>query len=415
MRSVAAAFTGFVVEPVSCGLGGYGHLSMFLAAGGRFVTVDHGPRAPAASRADMFELADAYDGGDYDWPQVAGRRNEVGALATAVPGAVAGLCAAHEQTGRLPLAQVLEPAIEAADAGLEVAWNVVLATVSRLPEIREIPSAAAFLLDGGDPLTHDPYFRPTRRLDTSALAATLRAVAAEGAAGFHGGPAARAIEAEVARGGGILTAADIEGYRPKIMHESPASFRDVQYVTANDQVGYEVLNLLDQFPAAAPGSAEFYHLMAEAFGHAFVDNVVWFGDDEHVDSPLAGLAGREFAQARAAGIRLDRAAPADHRRRPAAVRSGRQEPRHDPDDRSRHRRQRGGADHDRGPRLRLARVRRGRGVFPQQLDGQLRPSARPGQLDRAGQDAVLRGAEHRGCPRRAERSTACVAPAATGS
>lgn len=306
---VAAAFTGFVVEPVSCGLGGYGHLSMFLADGGRFVTVDHGPRAPGASRADMFELADAYDGGDYDWPQVVGRRNEVGALATAVPGAVAGLCAAHEQAGRLPLAQVLEPAIEAADAGLEVAWNVVLATVSRLPEIREIPSAAAFLLDGGDPLTHDPYFRPTRRLDTSALAATLRAVAAEGPAGFHGGAAARAIEAEVARGGGILTAADIEAYRPKIIHESPGSFRGVEYVTANDQVGYEVLNLLDQFPVAAEGSAEFYHLMAEAFGHAFVDNVVWFGDDEHVDSPLAGLAGREFARARAADIRLDRAAP----------------------------------------------------------------------------------------------------------
>src|SRR4029077_14621751 len=53
----------------------------------------------------------------------------------------------------------------------------------------------------------------------------------------------------------------------------------------------------------------FYHLMAEAFGHAFVDNVVWFGDDEHVDSPLAGLASRKFAQVRAADIRLHRAAP----------------------------------------------------------------------------------------------------------
>jgi gamma-glutamyltranspeptidase/glutathione hydrolase len=306
---VAAAFTAFVVEPVSCGLGGYGHLSMFLADGGRFVTVDHGPRAPAASREDMFELADAYDGGDYDWPQVVGRRNEIGPLATAVPGAVAGLCAAHDQAGRLPLAQVLEPAIEAADAGLEVAWNIVLAVVSRLDQIREIPSAAAYLLDAGDPLTHDPYFRATRKLDTSALAATLRAIATSGPAAFHGGPAARAIEAEVARGGGILTAADLEAYRPKIMHEPPATYRDVQYVTANDQVGYEVLNILDQFPPAAAGSAEFYHLMAEAFGHAFVDNVVWFGDPDHVESPLTGLASRGFAAMRAAGIRPDQAAP----------------------------------------------------------------------------------------------------------
>ena len=199
----------------------------------------------------MFELADAYDGGDYDWPQVVGRKNEIGPLATAVPGAVAGLCAAHEQAGRLPLAQILEPAIEAADAGLEVAWNIVLAVVSRLDQIREIPSAASYLLDDGDPLTHDPYFRATRRLDTSALAATLRAIARTGPSAFHGGPAARAIEAEVARGGGILTAADLEAYRPKIMYESPATFRDVQYITANDQVGYEVLNILDQFRGGA--------------------------------------------------------------------------------------------------------------------------------------------------------------------
>ncbi len=304
----AAAFAGFVVEPVSCGIGGYGHLAMFLADGRGFVTVDHGPRAPAASRPDMFELAAAYDGGDYDWPQVVGRRNEIGALAPAVPGAVAGLAETHALGGRLPLAQVLEPAIAAADAGVETIWNIVLAIVSRLDEIREIPSAARMLLRDGDPPTHDPYWRAGGRLDTSALAATLREVARVGPSAVHGGAAARAIEAEVKRGGGILTAADLENYRPKIIHETPATYRDVRYVTANDQVGYEVLNILDQFEAAPQGSAEHYHLMAEAFGHAFVDNVVWYGDPDHVESPLDGLASRPFAAQRAAGIATDRAA-----------------------------------------------------------------------------------------------------------
>ena len=206
-----------------------------------------------------------------------------------------------------------------------------------------------------------PTSAATRRLDTSALAATLRAVAAEGPAGFHGGAAARAIEAEVARGGGILTAADIEGYRPKIMHESPASVTAVsQYVTANDQVGYEVLNLLDQFPPQRRAAPSSITCMAEAFGHAFVDNVVWFGDDEHVESPLAGLASRDFARRGPPTSGSTGAAPRPITGRPVAVRSGaRKSPGTTQIDRSRRRRQRGGADHHGRTRFRLAGVRRG--------------------------------------------------------
>jgi len=55
---VAGAFAAFVAEPNNSGLGGYGHLSAFLAGpdGGHFFSVDHGPRAPAAASADMFEV-----------------------------------------------------------------------------------------------------------------------------------------------------------------------------------------------------------------------------------------------------------------------------------------------------------------------------------------------------------------------
>ena len=44
-------------------------------------------------------------------------------------------------------------------------------------------------------------------------------------------------------------------------------------------------------------------------GHAFADNATYYGDPDHTASPVAGLASREFAALRAAGIRLDRAAP----------------------------------------------------------------------------------------------------------
>jgi gamma-glutamyltranspeptidase / glutathione hydrolase len=308
---VAAAFAGFVVEPASCGLGGYGHLSLLVARERLLLTIDHGPRAPAGASPGMFTVVDGDGTGGYEWPAVEGRRNEVGPLAAAVPGAVAGLWTAHERAGSLPWAQVLSPAIELADSGLDVTWSLVIPIVERLEDIRRLPSAASFLLRNGDPPSPGDYWRPQDRLDTSALAKTLRLIAKHGAAGFHSGEVAQAVEKTVHAAGGILTASDLESYRPKVMTEQPATYQGYRYITANDQVGYEALNILERFKLSelAPGSADHYHLMAESLACAFVDNVTHYGDPDHVPAPLRGLASPGFAAERAGSIRRDRAAP----------------------------------------------------------------------------------------------------------
>jgi gamma-glutamyltranspeptidase/glutathione hydrolase len=304
---VAAGFAACVVEPTNCGLAGYGHLSAYLPGESTFLTVDHGPRAPMAGKPDMFALAEEYPGGHYDWPQAAGRLNELGPLAAAVPGAVAGLCAAHDAAGRLPLATALEPAIGLADEGVEVDWHIALMILERLDDIRAMPAAAAHLLRNGDPPHGSGYWGGRERLDTSALAGTLRRIADRGPAGFHGGPVAHAIARTVAASGGIITAEDIASYRPKLFREQPRRYRGVEYVTSNDQVGYEVLNILKRFPVGewGPDDSRFLHVLGEAFGCAFADNVTHYGDDEHTESPLAALASPEFAAHRAKAIRLD--------------------------------------------------------------------------------------------------------------
>jgi gamma-glutamyltranspeptidase / glutathione hydrolase len=312
---VAAAFTGHVVEPVSCGLGGYGHMALFLAETRQFVSVDHNVRAPAAATPDMFEIDLGRPTTYYGWPHAADRQNEWGAIAVAVPGAVSGLCAAHERWGRLPLAQVIEPAIEAAEAGVRVTWDLILAIVGRLKEIEALPNAAALLLrDGRPPNLADDFghpYGPDERIDTSQLAKTLREVASHGAPGFYSGWVAQAIEREISEGGGILTADDLVSYRPKITVEPGAWYRGIRYSTASDPVAYEALNILGCFNLAAygPQSAEYRHLMAEAMGHAFADNMHHYADLDFGPSPVNGLASPKFAASRAAGIRLDRAAP----------------------------------------------------------------------------------------------------------
>jgi gamma-glutamyltranspeptidase/glutathione hydrolase len=311
---VAAAFTAFVVEPATCGLGGYGHMALFLAERGDLVSVDHYVRAPALARADMFEVDLSEPTTYYGWPRVRDQRNEWGAISVAVPGAVAGLCAAQESFGRLRRNQVLAPAIEAAEAGLPITWDLVLAITGRIEQIEASPAAAALLLPGRKPPTlPEDGASPengAERIDLPALARTLREIADKGLAGFYAGPVADSIVREVGAGGGILSAEDLAEYRPRISVEQGAQYRGLRYSTAGDALGYEVLNILSQFDVSAldSGGWEFRHLMAEALGLAFADTMHHYSDPALGRSPAVGLASERFGAARAADLKSDRAA-----------------------------------------------------------------------------------------------------------
>src|SRR5919197_1633513 len=156
-------------------------MAIYLAERREFITVDHYVRAPRLARADMFEIDPAQPGTYYGWPRVVGRRNEWGYLAPAVPGAVAGLCAAQERYGKLPRAQVLEPAIEVAEAGVPVTWDLVLDIAARVEAIRTLPHTAALLLRNGNPPRVAGAFGDGDCLDLSELAGTLRRIARDGA------------------------------------------------------------------------------------------------------------------------------------------------------------------------------------------------------------------------------------------
>jgi gamma-glutamyltranspeptidase/glutathione hydrolase len=309
--AVAAGFAACVVEPNNAGLAGYGHFSAYLAADDRFLTVDHNPRAPRRATAEIFTLEPSTPEG-HDWPGVVDDANATGALAPAVPGAVRGLWEAHRAGGRLPWDRVLEPAIRAADAGVEVSWALLLEIVAREAEIRASPAAAALLLGPGGtlprPATADA---PGDRLDQRPLAAILRRIAAEGPDAFHRGDVAQAIAQTVAAGGGILDAEDIAAYTALVLDEPPLTFAGARLVTSNDTVGAEALNILEQLPldGVRPGSADWLHLLTEAMGVAFADNATHYGDPEHVASPVDGLASPAFAAQRAAEIRFDAALP----------------------------------------------------------------------------------------------------------
>ncbi|MDW8328125.1 MAG: gamma-glutamyltransferase [Anaerolineales bacterium] len=308
---VAAAFAGFVVEPSNCGVGGYARLSIYWAECDELISIDAYVRAPGRARPDMFEPDYEAPLTYYGYPATRGQKANTGFLACAVPGAVAGLCAAHTLFGALPLAEVLQPAIEIAERGLPVYASLARTIANLYDDIRALPDTAALLLPNGRPARAGDAWTEGDILDFSALAQTLRRIARYGAAGFHTGPVAEAIERYVVGHGGILTAQDLAAFRPRIMREKPAHYRGYDYISCYDQVSYEALNILACFDLRqyGPDSVEFRHLFAEALGRAFVDSMVHYGDPDFTRSPVNGLASRDYAAIRAAEIALDRATP----------------------------------------------------------------------------------------------------------
>ena len=113
--------------------------------------------------------------------------------------------------GRLPLAQVLAPAIELAEAGHETNWFASSAICAEARTLRAFPSSAELFLPDGLPL-RGPSQGPGDTLVQPRLARVLREIGAGGPDAFYLGRAARAIATTVTEAGGLLSEEDFAGY-----------------------------------------------------------------------------------------------------------------------------------------------------------------------------------------------------------
>lgn len=189
--AVAAGFTLCVVDAANCGVGGYGGFLTYLPADGAAVVVDFNTWAPerldpAGFRAPG-DVAQLIDSGP----------------AVAPPATVPGLVAAQERFGRLPLADLLEPAIRLAADGFSVGRDLGRALAEHWEKRdRGRPDfAAVFFPEGRPPVEGEHLAQPD-------LARTLEAIAASGATPFRSGPIVDAICDAVRATGGFLLPED---------------------------------------------------------------------------------------------------------------------------------------------------------------------------------------------------------------
>lgn len=285
--AVATALALSVVDQASSGLGGGGFMVIYRARENKAYALDFRETAPAASRRELYSRNG----------KPVTSLSLTGALAVAVPGEVAGLVEARRRFGSMPLAALAAPAIKLAsegfplDAVLRAAIDRQRTNMERFPELGRIYMPGSELPEEGD-LIRQPE-----------LAATLKAIAQDGAAAFYDGWIGRAIVQTIDKAGGIMTLDDLKNYKPVWREPLTGSYRGRTVVTmpppsSGGVALLQMLNILEGYKLGdfQHNSAFYLHLIGEAMKHAFADRAHFLGDPDFVHVPVGKLTAKPYAE-----------------------------------------------------------------------------------------------------------------------
>ena len=286
--AVATAFALAVTYPEAGNLGG-GGFAVVRLLGGEKAAIDFREMAPAAATRDMYLDAQ----GNPTKESLDGHR------ASGVPGSVAGLHALHQRFGRLPWRDVVAPAIRLARDGFRVEPNTAAAIAKARERLARVPATAELLLPGGRPREAGTIWK------NAELAAALERIADRGPAGFYSGETAALLVAEMKRGGGLITEADLAAYQPKWRDPLVVSYRGHELISMPPPSSggiciAMIARLLEAYDLRALGwhSAKHISLVAEAERLAFVDRNAYLADPDFQPWPKRLLSDEYLAQRR---------------------------------------------------------------------------------------------------------------------
>lgn len=283
--AVATAFAIGVVEPQMSGLGGSGAAVVYIAKEKKAYDLDF----YASQNSASFR-------GHTGRPYPPGDLRVVG-----IPGDVAGLVELHDRFGRLPLAQVMAPAVRLAEDGFPVGQILAQMIVEDSAKLRRFPAAYAHFWPDGKPLAEGQVLRNPE------LAASLRLVAAKGKDGFYTGPLAEKVVATLNAGGHPATPSDLADYRTRWERPVCAEYHGRTILSAAPpQTGMQVLHtleLLEPFDLPKLGlptrSAAAFDVLTSALRVGMADARV--NDDPNWSPvPAAGVVSEGYAAERRA-------------------------------------------------------------------------------------------------------------------
>ena len=282
--AVATALALSTTEPWNSGLGGIGFAVVHRAGHKTAEVMDFGPVAPRRLSPANFRLTGRMSSDSFAWPEVEGDTNIHGPLSFAIPSSVAGYHKLHATWGKLPLAEVVAPAVALARRGLPQDWFTAVKLATMAPLLRLYPETARiYLRDGLPPAPSQSapcgYFQQGR------LADTLERLGRVGLRDFYEGEIASSIDADIRAMGGVLDAQDLRDCHARILPAMQVPWRDgrtLQLATgltaAPTMAG--VLARMREVPYGAAPDAAWYRRFARIMKDAYAERLTGLGEAE---------------------------------------------------------------------------------------------------------------------------------------
>ncbi len=281
--ALAACAMQCVVEPGSTGIGGDCFVLYAPKGSSDLLAYNGSGRAPAAATPERFaELGiESIERGS--------------AHSVVIPGAVDAWCQLHQDHGKLPLAELLAPAIETARNGFVLSQRVQFDIEQQAEFLSAFPKSAELFLDNGAA----PAIGSVKRL--SELADALEAIGRDGRDAFYKGALAKDMVQELQSRGGLHTLDDFANaagqyvqpihidYRGHRLHECPPNGQGI--------ITLLMMNMLSEMPVDPHGplSVARVHWEIEICRLCYALRDVWLSDPDHVKVDYDVLLSKDFA------------------------------------------------------------------------------------------------------------------------
>lgn len=294
--AIAANAALGLMEPTGSGIGGDLFAIVWDAETEKLYGLNASGRSPKNLTLDYFK--------ENDYKSIPA----LGPLPVSVPGCVDGWFELHKKFGKLPMTQVLDPAITYAREGFPLSEVIAYYWQRNARILQKYPGFEEVFMPGGEAPKKGEIFK------NPYLAATYEKIAKDGRDAFYKGDMAQEIADYVQEQGGFLSYNDLASHTSEWVEPVSANYRgyDVWELPPNGQgtAALQILNILEGYDIASMGfgSKEYIHHFVEAKKLAFEDRAKFYADMDFADVPIETLISKDYADERRKLIRANRAA-----------------------------------------------------------------------------------------------------------
>lgn len=299
--AIAVQFALAVSYPNAGNIGGGGFM-VVRNQDGTTAALDFREKAPGAATETMYQDSEG---------NVMRDLSRKGHLAAGVPGSVAGMFAAHEKFGSLPMDKLLEPAVKLAEEGFTLTEQQANGLNRNQENFQKYNTTSPVFVN-------ETGWKAGDLLVQKDLAHTLKLIQKNGAAGFYEGETADKIVAEMEAGQGLITKEDLKNYNATWRTPVLSSYRDYEIIgmpppsSGGIALG-QLLKMVEPYPLASYGfhSVEAIHLMIEAERRVYADRATYLGDSDFYPVPQQALLDETYLKNRMLSFSEDTASSSD--------------------------------------------------------------------------------------------------------